>query len=70
MTNVKRGMRFEHARYIIGSPKAGTARPDVCEITKVSTSSDGGAQSVYYCTETGMFMVTSHINDSVKKWLD
>jgi hypothetical protein len=33
---MKCGDRFEHARQIDGSPKAGTARPVVMELTRVS----------------------------------
>ena len=47
---VRRGLRFEHARYIQGSPKAGTARPDICTVTRVA------AGTVYYRTETGNLM--------------
>lgn len=32
----KRGMRFEHARRITGSPKAGTAQAEVCEVTQTN----------------------------------
>jgi hypothetical protein len=32
----RRGMRFEHSRQITGSPKAGTAKPVVMEITRTA----------------------------------
>lgn len=48
MSHMHLGQRFEHARLIVGSPKAGTARPDVCRITKLSSS------TVYYRNESGM----------------
>ena len=52
MTEPKAGMTFNHARFIQGSPKAGTARPDVCTVTRVTKT------TVYYRTETGMAMKT------------
>jgi hypothetical protein len=62
---VKAGQRFEHARYIQGSPKAGTAHPDVCTVTRVAQG------TVYYRTETGMKMKQdeSRFAASVKRWL-
>jgi hypothetical protein len=39
---IKRGATFTHARQITGSPKAGTARPVLMEITAVRRG------SVYY----------------------
>jgi hypothetical protein len=42
---LKRGMRFEHARQITGSPKAGTAQPVVMRITRVTRT------GVYYCCD-------------------
>lgn len=59
------GRRFEHARYIQGSPKAGTARPDVCTVTRVT------AGTVYYRTETGMKMCQdrARFSESVGRWL-
>ena len=61
----KPGQRFEHSRYIIGSPKAGTARPDVCTVTRVT------ALTVYYRTEEGMKMKQDRdrFSDSVKQWI-
>jgi hypothetical protein len=66
MTHLKAGARFEHARYIQGSPKAGTARPDICTVTRVATG------TVYYRTETGMKMKQDieRFADSVKRWLE
>lgn len=60
------GRRFEHARYIIGSPKAGTARPDICTVPRVT------ATVIYYRTETGMSMTQSRagFGASVKGWPD
>jgi hypothetical protein len=43
----KRGMTFPHARHIIGSPKAGTARPSICTVTRVTQT------AVYYRSESG-----------------
>jgi hypothetical protein len=62
----KAGRRFEHARYIQGSPKAGTARPDICTVTRVT------AARVYYRTETGMrmFVTPDAFAASCKRWLD
>ena len=48
----RRGDRFEHARLIVGSPKAGTARPAICTVTAVR------GVSVYYRSESGMKWVT------------
>lgn len=61
----KAGQRFEHAHYIQGSPKAGTARPDICTVTRVA------AGTVYYRTETGMKMKQDieRFAASVKQWL-
>jgi hypothetical protein len=42
------GSTFEHARLITGSPKAGTARPDVCRVTKITKT------TVYYRNESGV----------------
>jgi hypothetical protein len=65
MNTPRPGARFEHARYIIGSPKASTARPDVCTVTRVT------AGTVYYKTETGMKMCQdrARFDSSVKGWL-
>lgn len=46
------GSTFEHARQIVGSPKAGTSRPMVCTVTKVT------ATRVYFRNETGFL---SHV---------
>ena len=64
--HLRRGAKFEHAHYIQGSPKAGTARPDICEVTVVTRD------RVYYRTETGMKMYRDRegfLADSVKRWL-
>jgi len=64
--DVRPGQRFEHARYIQGSPKAGTARPDICTVTRVTSD------TVYYKTETGMKVKTERARfaDSVKGFID
>ena len=61
----KAGRRFEHSRYIVGSPKAGTARPDVCTVTRVTAS------TVYYRTENGMKMCQDRdaFAGSVGRWI-
>jgi hypothetical protein len=46
------GMTFAHARRITGSPKAGTAKPEVYRVSKVTRTSvyykplDGGVPTV------------------------
>jgi hypothetical protein len=50
---MKVGDTFAHPRFIQGSPKAGTARPDVCTITRIARG------TVYYRTETGLSMKTT-----------
>jgi hypothetical protein len=50
---MKAGDTFAHPRYIQGSPKAGTARPDICTVTRIARG------TVYYKTETGMRMKTT-----------
>jgi hypothetical protein len=64
-TAPKPGARFEHARYIQGSPQAGTARPDVCTVTRVARG------VVYYRTETGLLTKTplDRFPASVRRWL-
>lgn len=48
---IKRGTRFEHERFIVGSPKAGNMRPDVCTITRVAKA------NFWYRNESGMLYV-------------
>jgi hypothetical protein len=43
----RRGARFEHARFITGSPRAGTATPVLCTVTAVRGT------TVYYRTDAG-----------------
>lgn len=66
---LKRGQRFEHARLIIGSPKAGTARPEVCTITRVVNNP---RPRVWYQNESGMRFVAEpeKLHEYVKRWLD
>lgn len=66
MTALKVGARFEHNRLIIGSPKAGTARPEVCTITRVT------AHSVWYRNESGMLLRRSrdaYFDRVIRRWL-
>jgi hypothetical protein len=49
----KPGVTFAHPRFIQGSPKAGTARPDICTITRIARG------VLYYRTESGMAMKTT-----------
>jgi hypothetical protein len=48
VNNIKRGDRFAHKSMIVGSPKAGTARPDICMVTRVARG------MFYYRNESGM----------------
>lgn len=60
---ISRGDRFEHARMIVGSPNAGTARPDVCTVTRVIVG------TIYYRNESGMLMSVATNKLQVKRWL-
>lgn len=62
---IRRGDQFEHARQITGSPKAGTARPDVCTVTRVT------ATAVYYRNSSRMLFWTApeRLAESVGRWL-
>lgn len=62
----KPGMRFEHAHFIQGSPKAGTARPDVCTVTRVTK------HTVFYWSETGMKLRADRnvFPEYVKRWIE
>lgn len=68
LRTLKRGQQFEHARFIVGSPKAGTARPDVCTITRVATKP---TPRVWYQNESGMkFHIDLHkLSAIVGRWL-
>jgi len=51
---IKRGMRFEHPSFIIGSPKDPKGvRPDICTVTRVAQG------TVFYHTENDMKMRTT-----------
>ena len=52
------GVRFVHRSMIIGSPKAGTARPDVCTVTRVA------GRKYYYRNESGMLFVR-YVEDGI-----
>lgn len=60
------GARFEHSRLIIGSPRAGTARPDICTITRITKS------TIYYRNESGMSLKypRAEIGAVVKRFID
>lgn len=67
VVDIKRGMRFEHARQITGSPKAGTAKPVVMRITRVTS------YGIYYCCDEdgrGRWVVEpERIDAVVGRWL-
>lgn len=66
---VTRGDRFEHARQIDGSPKAGTARPVVMVVTAVTR------RAIYYrredATATGAawYSTPAAFESVVGRWL-
>lgn len=66
-TTPARGMRFVHARQITGSPKAGTARPVVMEITRTA------GHRVWYrpvdTKGTGFVASADELERLVKSWL-
>jgi hypothetical protein len=47
---MRKGQKFAHNNFIVGSPKAGNARADICTITKITQS------IVYYRSESGMLI--------------
>lgn len=67
-------MRFKHARFIVGSPEDGTARPEVYEVSKVQQPRPDREGAIWYrtpgSTAPAFVIAAREFGKIVKEWVD